>query len=182
MHRRLSRRNPGRLLALSIGALVLAVPGVSACGFDYATDRSNTIANGPSNQDGTVDVLNAVIVSGEEGSGTFIATLANNSTQESASLESLSFGTNSTIQVASFEPIEVKPHGSVNLADGQGIKVSGEFAAGEFLNVSLGFDSGESAQVHVHVVAEDDEYADLDNGTGVPSPAAEPSAAESSSS
>ena len=77
MDRRLSRRNPDRL-ALSIGALVLAVPGVSACGFNYATDRENTIANGVSNKDGEVDVLNAVIVSSEDGSGTFIATLSNN--------------------------------------------------------------------------------------------------------
>ena len=63
MDRRLSRRSPRLRLALSIGALVLAVPGVSACGFNYATDRENTIANGTNNQDGVVDVLNAVIVS-----------------------------------------------------------------------------------------------------------------------
>ena len=91
-------------LALSIGALVLAVPGVSACGFNYATDRENTIVNGTNDQDGTVDVLNAVIVSSEDGSGTFIASLSNNSPDEAISFDSLSFGSNSTIEVAAVRP------------------------------------------------------------------------------
>ena len=42
MDRRLSRRK----LATAIGALVLAVPGLSACGFNYATDREYTPGNG----------------------------------------------------------------------------------------------------------------------------------------
>src|SRR5215210_2658341 len=100
MDRRLSRRSPRLRLALSFGALVLAVPGVSACGFNYATDRQNTISNGSSNQDGVVDVLNAVIVSSEDGSGTFIASLSNNSPDETISMSSLSFGSSSTMAVA----------------------------------------------------------------------------------
>ncbi len=177
MDRRLSRRSPRIRLALSLGALVLAVPGVSACGFNYATDRENTIVNGGSNQDGVVDVLNAVIVSSEDGSGTFIATLSNNSPDEAISMDSLSFGSNATVDVASFAPVEIPPHGSVNLAnEEQGIKVSGEFKAGDFVGLSVGFDNGESADLDVIVVAADDEYTGLDNGTGVPSPAAEASA------
>ena len=172
MDRRLSRRK----LALSIGALVLAVPGVSACGFNYATDRENTIANGSNNQDGVVDVLNALIVSGEDGSGTFIATLVNNDRSKAISFEKLDFGSNSTIEVAAFSPIEVPQHGLVNLADGQGIKVSGDFKAGQFVGVSLDFDNGESAELDALVVSEDNQYTGLDNGTGAPSPAATESA------
>jgi hypothetical protein len=175
MDRRLSRRK----LALSFGALVLAVPGVSACGFNYATDREYTPGNGANNQHGTVDVLNAVIVSSEDGSGTFIASLSNNSPDEDIYLEALSFGSNSTIQVAPFDPIEVPAHGLVNLANGQGIKVSGELKAGDFITLSLGFDNGEAADLNVHIVVADDEYTDLDNGTGVPAPAGTPSAEES---
>ena len=174
MDRRLSRRKP---LALAVGALVLAAPGLTACGFNYATDKENTIVNGTSSQDGVVDVLNAVIVSGEEGSGTFIASLSNNDTTEAISLESLDFGSNSTTEVAAFSPIEVPPHGFVNLADGQGIKVSGEFSAGEFVGVTLGFDNGESTEMDVLVVTDEDEYVGLDNGTGTPAPA-ESAAAE----
>jgi hypothetical protein len=177
MDRRLSRRSPRPRLALLIGALILAVPGVSACGFNYATDRENTIVNGTNYQDGVVDVLNALIVSSEDGSGTFVATLANNSPDEAISFESLSFGANSTVQVASFSPIEVAPQGHVNLAtDEQGIKVTGEFKAGEYIELSVGFDNGETADMDVPVVTADDEYTGLDNGTGVPSPSAAPSA------
>jgi hypothetical protein len=181
MDRRLSRRKPPHRLALYAGALVLAVPVLASCGFDQATDRVNTIVNGTSDQDGVVDVLNAMVVSSEEGSGTFIATLSNNSPVDAISLDSLSFGSDATVQVAGFDPVEVPPHGLVNLADvEQGIKVAGEFGAGEFINLTLGFSNGEAAEMQVPVVTEDGDYTGLDNGTGVPSPA-EPSASESAS-
>jgi hypothetical protein len=168
MDHRLSRRHR---IALSLGALILAVPGVASCGFNYATDRENTISNGTSDKSGTVDVLNAVIVSQDDGSGTFIATLSNNSATETIHMCSLDFGSNSTTQVAAFDPIEVKPHAVVNLANGQGIKVSGDFKAGDFLSLTVGFDNGESADMKVHVVVADDEYEGYDNGTGSPAPA-----------
>jgi hypothetical protein len=168
MDHRLSRRHR---IALSLGALILAVPGVASCGFNYATDRENTISNGTSDKSGTVDVLNAVIVSQDDGSGTFIATLSNNSATETIHMSSLDFGSNSTTQVAAFDPIEVKPHAVVNLANGQGIKVSGDFKAGDFLSLTVGFDNGESADMKVHVVVADDEYEGYDNGTGSPAPA-----------
>jgi hypothetical protein len=168
MDHRLSRRHR---IALSLGALILAVPGVASCGFNYATDRENTISNGTSDKSGTVDVLNAVIVSQDDGSGTFIATLSNNSATETIHMSSLDFGSNSTTQVAAFDPIEVKPHAVVNLANGQGIKVSGDFKAGDFVSLTIGFDNGESADMKVHVVVADDEYEGYDNGTGSPAPA-----------
>src|SRR5262245_12506795 len=99
MDRRLLRRK----LALLVGAFVLAVPVLSACGFNYATDREYTPAGGVNNKSGIVDVINAVIVSGEEGSGTFIASLVNGSTRETISFTTLSFGSNSTVAVASFD-------------------------------------------------------------------------------
>ena len=48
--------------------------------------------------------------------------------------------------------------------------MSGDFTAGEFIALSVGFDNGETADMNVPVVAADDEYTGLDNGTGVPSP------------
>jgi len=179
MDRRLSRRTPRFRLALTAGALVLTVPGVASCGFDYATDRENTIANGASNKDGDADVLNALIVSSDEGSGTFVATLSNNTPDTTISMDSLSFGENSTTQVAAFDPIEIRPQAAVNLADGQGIKVSGEFATGDFVGVTVGFDDGATASLQVQVVAAEDEYTGYDNGTGAPSPSASPTASPS---
>ena len=172
MDRRLPRRQRPHRLALLFGALVLAAPALSACGFNYATDRQNTIINGVSNQDGTVDVLNAMIVSGEAGSGTFITTLSNNDPTETISLESLDFGSSTTVESAAFDPIPVVGHGAVNLSTGQGIKVAGEFEAGDFVSLSLVFDNGQAIPVDVPVNSEDGQYAGLDNGTGAPEPAA----------
>ena len=174
----MDRRLPRRKLAIAIGALVLAVPGLSACGFNYATDREYTPGNGTNNMDGTVDVLNAVIVSSEDGSGTFVASLSNNSVDEPISFEALSFGSNSTIGVAPFDPVEVPAQSFVNLGDGQGIKVSGDIVQGDFIELSLAFSNGETADMDVPVVAADWEYTGLDNGTGVPAPAGTPSASE----
>ena len=175
MDRRLSRRK----LATAIGALVLAVPALSACGFNYATEREYTPANGTNYQHGTVDVLNAVIVAEEDGSGTFVASLSNNAPDEAIAFESLSFGSNSTIEVAPFDPVEVQPQSLVNLGDGQGIKVSGDIVKGDFIELSLAFSNGETADMDVPVVAAEWEYTGLDNGTGVPAPAGTPSASES---
>jgi hypothetical protein len=175
MDRRLSRRK----LAIAIGALALAVPGLSACGFNYATDREYTPANGTNDLTGVVDVLNAVIVSSEDGSGTFIASLSNNAPHEAISFDTLSFGSNSTIEIAPFDPVEVPAMGLVNLGEGQGIKVSGDLVQGDFIELSLVFSNGETSDMDVPIVTADWEYTDLDNGTGVPAPAGTPSASES---
>ena len=175
MDRRLSRRK----LATAIGALVLAVPALSACGFNYATDREYTPGNGTNDLTGVVDVLNAVIVAEEDGSGTFVASLSNNAPDEAIAFEALSFGSNSTIGVAPFDPVEVPAMGLVNLGDGQGIKVSGDIVKGDFIELSLAFSNGETSVMDVPIVAADWEYTGLDNGTGVPAPAGTPSASES---
>jgi hypothetical protein len=173
MDRRLSRRK----LALSIGALVLAVPGVSACGFNYATDRENTDRQRLEQQGRRRRRAERRdrVGRGRLGDVHRLAGQQRPAARRSA-FETLDFGSNSTIEVAAFSPIEVPPHGLVNLSDGQGIKVSGDFKAGEFVGLSLDFDNGESAELDALVVSEDNQYTGLDNGTGEPSPAATESA------
>lgn len=178
----MTHRHVRRNLALAFAGLVLAVPSVASCGFNYATDREYTPGAGVNDQDGEVDVLNAVIVSKDAGSGTFLASLANGSSTDTVSFTTLDFGSNSTVEQATFTPIEVKPRQVVNLADGQGIKISGDFITGDFVSLTVGFDNGETAAMKVPVVDTTYEYTDLDNATGVPaspsdttSPAAEPS-------
>ena len=173
----MDNRHVRRNLALAIGALVFAVPSVASCGFDYATDREYTPAVGANNQDGIVDVLNGVIVAQEAGSGTFLATLSNNSSTETISFETLDFGSNSTVQVAPFDPIELKPRTFANLATGTGIKVAGSLTPGDFIGLTLGFSNGETATLKVPVVDATYQWEGMDNATGVPaSPSASPSA------
>jgi hypothetical protein len=167
----LLRRN----IALAAGALVLAAPLLSSCGFNYATDRVNTVSAGVSNRDKTVDVLGAVIVASRPDSGTFIATLSNNSPTDAASLTDLAGANGTTVTADSFDPIEIPAKGVVNLATEGGIRLTGSFDAGNFVAVTVGFDSGEAVVMEIPVVLACGQYEGLDNApTTAPSDGSTP--------
>jgi hypothetical protein len=154
-----------RSTALALGALLLATPALTACGFNYATDRDYTPAAGVNNRDAKVDVLGAVIVSKQDGSGTFIASLSNNDQEHEATVDSLAGAEGNTIQVGDFSAITIPPGGLVNLADKGGVPVSGDFKAGEFVPVTLTFGDGEEVVMKVPVVLDDGIYDGLDTST-----------------
>lgn len=167
-----------RSLRLAAGALVFAaLPLLSSCGFDKATDLPYTPGVGPNNRDSEVDVLSAVIVADQANSGTFIATLANNSSETEHTFESISSSSeDEELTFADVDPaVEVAPRGYVNLADDDqgGVAVRGEFEAGDFVNISLSFTGGETVDMQIPVVFACDEYADRD--TSLESTLAEPS-------
>ena len=162
-------------LALKIAAVALAATGLSSCGFDYATDRYYTPSVGTNDRDSTVDVLAAVVVSSAPGSGTFIASLSNNSLDEEISLDEV--GTTEAAEGApvELEPVPVAGGALVNLAEpATDIVLTGDFEAGDFIEVSLGFSNGEQVTLDVPVVENDGYYADLDG----PAPAEETTEAE----
>jgi len=153
-------------LALRTGALLLAA-SLSSCGFDPATNRVNTITPGTTNRDTSLDVLNAVVVSAEEGSGTFIASFVNNDLEEPATLEGLSPGDQESAQVVDFSPIEVPPNSLVNLAeDDQGVAVEGEFAAGDVVPMVVELAGGDVVELEVPVVSNCEEFEGLDGVGG----------------
>lgn len=152
-----------RTLALATGALVLST--LTSCGFDFATDRVNTIVNGVDNRDASVDVLNAVVVSTDPGSGTFIASFANNNVDEATAFTTLQGVDQATITAEEFSPMEIPANGFVSLAEEGGIPVTGEFEAGNFVEVAVQFDNGERVQLEIPVVTNCEEYAGLDEGT-----------------
>lgn len=156
-----------RSLALVSGALLLTAP-LASCGFDPATDRVNTHTPGTSDRDGTVDVLNAVIVSADEGSGVLITTLVNNDNDNEASLDSVTADDGEAVQVGQFSPISVDPNGMVNLAaeDQQGIPVQGELAAGDVVPLTLQLSGGQVVQLDVPVVWNCEEFAGIDGEGG----------------
>ncbi len=168
-----------RKIALALTGAMLAVPALTSCGFNKATDRVYTPAAGVNDQDAMVDVLGAVIVSGQDDSGTFIASFANNLPDEEVTVESLAGASGTTIQVESFEPIALPPGGFVNLADEGGIPVTGSFSAGDFVPVTVSFSNGERATMKVPVVANEGDYEGLDGSASSPSPSESPSDEES---
>jgi copper(I)-binding protein len=165
---------------LATGAAALTVTAaLAACGFSYPTDRVNNITAGANYRDGTVNVLNAVVVSQNGGTGTFIATFVNNSDTKTVSLTGMT-GDGTAVAQVSVEPFPIQPNSLVNLADGGGIAVQGSFTLGQFVALTVTFDNGETVPMKVPVVENGGDYAGLDTAT--PSPTASPSDTSSPSS
>jgi len=151
-----------RPLATAAAAALLAVP-LASCGTNYNTNRPNTNAAGTYDKSSSVDVVAATIVSSGPDSGTFIANLSNNDRAEVATLVELAGADGATLEAADFEAVEIPPGSFVNLADGTlGIKVTGEFGAGDVVPIKFGFEGAEPVTLGVPVVLECDEYAGLD--------------------
>ncbi len=151
-----------RTIALATGALALSA--LTSCGFNYATDRPYTPANGVNNHDTTVDILNAVVVSAEEGSGTFVASFSNSDTENPATVDALAPVEADTLTFDEFEPIEIPAAGLVNLANDGGIGVTGDFAAGDFVGMLVTV-NGEQVEMDVNVVANCGDFEGLDGAS-----------------
>lgn len=155
-----------RSLRLAAGALVLALPLLGSCGFGKATDRPYTQAAGINNQDSErdVDVLSAVIVAAQPGSGTFVASLSNKSSTEEAALTGVA-GSGEWSDLA-VEPadlsIDIPARGLVNLVNEDPITVSGEFDAGQVAELTLTFESGDTTTMDVPIVFACNTYEGLD--------------------
>lgn len=149
--------------------MLLLAATTASCGFDYATDRVYTPADGVNNRDGEVDVLNAVIVWDGEGKGRFLATLVNNSLEAPDKLTAIE----GDVETEKVPTAEIPLGGLLNLASTPTpIDVTGEFAEGDMVTVTLDFATADSATLEVPVVAARDQYAEF--GT----PAEEPSESE----
>jgi len=143
-------------LALAAGALLVA-PTLASCGFDNATDRVNTISAGVNDRDGDIDVLGAVIIAGQPDLGLFVATLVNNSDDGPSSLDGLT-ATEEVAPIGTAGPVEVTRSGRVNLIESGGLPVSGTFAPGDFVEVTLGFSGGQVTTLEVPVVTPCHQY------------------------
>ena len=75
---------PHLRLALAAGGLLLAVPALASCGFDYPTERVNTVGAGVTNRRGHRRHRRALVVAAQPDSGTLIGALSNNPRSPSA--------------------------------------------------------------------------------------------------
>jgi hypothetical protein len=141
---------------VAVAALLLA-PVLSACGFNVQTDQVYQPAEGVNNRSGQVDILNALVVSGTDGVGTFAGTLVNNNQTEDDELTSI---TGDGVQVALADSVTIPAAGLVNLANEGGISVIGKAVnPGGFVTLTFVFNSGQSTQVKMPVVVHAGDYA-----------------------
>ncbi|MCF6379054.1 hypothetical protein L2K70_15665 [Nocardioides KLBMP 9356] len=146
-----------RLLVSSALVVALAAP-LSSCGFDYATDRDYTPGSGANTREGQVDVLSAVVVSAARGSGTFVASLSNNSDDSEQTFTAVA-GQDATVTAAEFDPITIPAGGLVNLADPPAdIVLTGDFEAGDVVPLTFDFGTGERVSLNVPVVSDETGY------------------------
>jgi hypothetical protein len=153
--------------SIAVAAVVLA-PVLSSCGFDAPTDRVYTPAVGVNERSGSVDVLNAVVVSGADGSGTLVATLVNNDTTESETLQDVA-GNGVTVRLDG--PVDVERGASVSLIDETEISLDGEeVKPGNFIELTFRFEQAEAVTVEMPVVARRGTYAEIPVPTVAPTP------------
>lgn len=156
---------------VAIAALLLA-PLLTACGFSAQTDQVYQAAVGTNYRSGEVDILNALIVSGQDGSGTFAGTLANKNTTEDDRLDSV---TGSGI-VAARRTVDVPAGGVALLADSGVITLQGDaIKPGAFVTLTFAFHNGDTTTFAVPVVEAAGDYADVP----LPSPSASSDASDS---
>ncbi len=153
-----------RSLRLVAGALVLALPLLGSCGFNKATDRVYTPAAGTNNRDGDVDVLGAVVVAAQPNSGTFVASLSNNSADQDAELTGVAgFGDWSDLGVEPSDlSVDIPARGLVNLVNEDPITLSGDFEAGQLAELTFSFASGDTVTMDVPIVYACNAYEGLD--------------------
>lgn len=160
----------GRTLAAAL--LVLAVSALSSCGFNFATDEPYTPAPGANDRDSRVDVLNGVIVAGQDGKGTFLATLVNNEkavgTEKESELTDTLTGIGGEV-TGQVDPkhAEIPAGGRLVLegSEGTGIVVTGDFALGDFVTVELEFENADPVELEVPVVCNSGHFEGQDMTT-----------------
>lgn len=141
----------------AIAALLLA-PALTACGFNFQTDQVYQPSVGVNDRSGSVDILNALVVSGTDGSGTFAGTLVNGDPTEDDRLDSVT-GPDVT---TSKSVIPVPAGGTALLAKTGQVTVEGaDVEPGTFVELTFSFASGQTTTVKVPVVAATGDYADV---------------------
>jgi hypothetical protein len=133
--------------------------------FDAQTNQVYNPAEGVNDRSSTMDVLDALIVSDEDGRGRFIAGLVNNSHSTDDALISVAgSGKDAAIKGSLATPIDVVPDGYVQLAaDGvEPVVLEGDpIVAGTFVEVTVSFNQADAVTLQLPVVTAEDDFAGI---------------------
>ncbi len=156
--------------SVAVAALVLAAPALSSCGVNFGaqTDQVYNPSAGVDDRSGTVDVLNALVVSGTDGSGTVIATLVNNDQTHADKLTGVAgAGRDASLKVTPGGATDIPADGMLNLATDGHIYVRGsQVVPGNLARITFSFERGKPITVDAPIVSADDP---IYSGVKVPS-------------
>jgi hypothetical protein len=142
---------------IAVAAALVAAPVMSSCGvnFDAQTDQVYNPAVGVNDRGGSVDVLNALVVTGTAGSGTVVATLVNNDQQHADTLRGVAgAGQDTSVRVQMGGPTSIPADGLLNLATQGGVTVRGQqVLPGRFVEITFSFDRGKAVTIDLPVVS-----------------------------
>jgi hypothetical protein len=169
---RLRQVNVRRRLAPAV--LLLAAPALASCAvnFDAQTDKVYNPTVGVDDRSGTVDVLNALVVSGSAGSGAVVATLVNNDQTHADKLTKVAgAGSDASLTVTPGGTSDIGPNGLLNLATKGRITVTGDqVKPGSLVSLTFTFQRGKAVTVQAPVVANTEEYAGVTVPSSTPTP------------
>ena len=156
--------------SIAAAAVLLAAPALSSCGVSFGaqTDQVYNPSVGVDDRSGQVDVLNALIVSGTNGSGTVVATLVNNDQQTDDTLKGVAgAGKDAGMTVKPGGDTTIPAGGVLNLATKGAVTIRGQrVVPGNFVTITFSFDRAQSVTLDVPVVSHSNpDYA----GVKVPS-------------
>jgi hypothetical protein len=156
--------------SIAAAAVLLAAPALSSCGVSFGaqTDQVYNPSVGVDDRSGQVDVLNALIVSGTDGSGTVVATLVNNDQQTDDTLKGVSgAGKDAGMTVKPGGDTTIPAGGLLNLATKGAVTIRGQrVVPGNFVTITFSFDRAQSVTLDGPVVSHSNpDYA----GVKVPS-------------
>lgn len=155
-------RFPVATLAKAATAL-LVVSALAGCSTNFGapTDQVYVPTRGMSDRSGDVDVLNALVVSGTEGTGTVVATLVNN-LDEPDRLADVTIDGESTQVAAGREAVEIAAGGHNNLGESGAVSAESEsIVPGTFVELTFTFDNAESVSLQAPVVHAEGDYKDV---------------------
>lgn len=159
-----ARDLPARARTVALAAaLLLSVPALAACQNQAQTNAIYTPAEGVNDRDGSVDVLNALVVSDNQDGGRIIAGLSNNDTSEADELTGVSVAEGDAQVELGEGDTEIPAGGNLQLADDDAaqVLVTG-VALGRFVRVTFEFSNADAVTVNMPVVQAGDDFADVE--------------------
>lgn len=142
------------VIAVSLAAVGWAVSGCGA-GFNAQTNQQYQGAEGINNRDGLVYVLNALVVTDEQGNGTFVGTLIDQSSTPDALVSvTATDSQGSAVKTTKLSsPIALKSQQAVQLQTDAVVRLNGKaVVAGDILTAIFTFQNASPVEIGIPVV------------------------------